>query len=102
MESDNTTNRKNDNTDVAKIANNTEEHYLPYTGEIDYNIYSTIINDIYVKSRQQALVDIDNAYNNNDGSINSNVIKPRMLALKSGLHYHHYQYQYQHHYQYHY
>jgi len=81
---------------------------------IDYDKYSVIINEIYLKSRQQALLDIDNELNNNNNNNNNNhnnnnnnnsnnntisnnnndnessiiskpTQQPRMLALKSGL-----------------
>lgn len=51
---------------------------------IDYDTYSVILYDIYIKSRQQALLDIDNELNDNN---NDNNDKPKMtmVALKSGL-----------------
>lgn len=46
---------------------------------IDYDVYAIIVNELYMKSRQQALLDIDNELNNDNDN------KPKMKALKSGL-----------------
>jgi len=46
---------------------------------IDYDTYASIINQFYMKSRQQALLDIENELNNDHDH------KPKLKALKSGL-----------------
>ena len=74
--------KSNINSNIDTDSNNANSNGS--ADDIDYNVYSTIIIDIYVKSRQQALVDIDISYNNINSTDNT-VIKPKMLALKSGF-----------------